>query len=799
MATAEPKPAPDPDHVPKAEDEGHGEVTAQPRDVHPDGTPMTQDEIDEYWLKHVYRPNERQLTVRAVVTGMLLGGVMSLSNLYVGLKTGWGLAVTVTAAVLAFGIFSALRKAAPIGPFKREFTSLENNIMASSASAAGYFTGAGLTSAIPALFMSTGKVFGGLELAVWILAISFLGVLLAVPMRRQMIDVDRLPFPEGLAYAETIRSLHAAPGQARRKALALMWGAIAGAVVKIASGVTGITRPFVAMLSKPILPEHLPVLEKWAPLTLGFQTDLLMIGAGAIMGLRICFGLLIGAIVGWGVLGVWLHTHGLAGPAPTFGTVRTWITWPGVTLIVVNGLLAFALKWRTALAALQGLGKLAAGQKTGGMAAVEVPTSWFLRGTLACTALVVVLAWALFDIPMWMGLLAVVMSSLLSIVACRATGETSITPIGALGKITQFMYGGLAVGNVQTNLMTASITAGAAMHSADLLTDLKGGYVLGGKPRNQFVSQFFGILAGAVFCIPAYMLLATPERLGSPEFPAPAAKTWQAVAELLAGGTDSKLRGETTGEATTIPGVALGLVPVGTRAGDKVKIAEGPNAGEYSIEAVVDKTLVFDRPLPEPKFESLPIDVQGRGPAKAAGGTKQLPALQLASLPEGTTRGDWLRWETGGHDLWWGIKGRVGDRVVVDRPIVDPRAAEPQPLSGALPMQVRKEALPPYGVWAVLIAAVIAVVGTLLETYLPKNARKWVPSVTGIGLGFVVAGFDSVSMFLGALLAYGFQKLRPKLAEEYTLAGASGIMAGASLAGILVILLSQVAQVIATP
>jgi len=779
----------------EAHEEGHG----RPVDKHPDGTAMTQDEIDEHWLKHVYKPNEPQLTPRAVITGMLLGGVMSLSNLYVGLKTGWGLAVTVTAAVLAFGIFSGLRKVAPIGPFKRDFTSLENNTMASAASAAGYFTGAGLTSAIPALFMTTGKTFSGWELAIWILAISFLGVLLAVPMRRQMIDVDRLPFPEGLAYAETIRSLHAAPGEARKKALALMWGAIAGAGMKLASGVVGITKPVVALLKAPLVPEHLPLFAKWNPLTLGLQTDLLMIGAGAIMGLRICAGLLIGALVGWGALGQWLHTHGLAGPAPTFATVRTWIVWPGVTLIVVNGLLAFGLKWRTALAALRGLGKLATGGKAGGMAEVEVPTSWFLRGLIGCTILVVLLAYFLFEIPMWMGLLAVLMSALLSIVACRATGETSITPIGALGKITQFMYGGLAVGNVQTNLMTASITAGAAMHSADLLTDLKGGYMLGGKPRNQFISQFFGILAGAVFCIPAYMILATPERLGSAAFPAPAAATWQAVAELLAAGVDSKVRGEADATAGTVPGLPLALVPVGTRAGDKLTIAAGPNQGDYKVEAVVDRVLVLDRALPDPKAEAgLAVDVTGRGPAQSSGPVRAMPAVQLSAVPEGMAKGDWLRWESNGYDLWWGVKGVVGNQAVLDRPVVDPRAAEPVTLE-KIRVQVRKESLPPYGLIAVIIAGILAAVLTLIETYAPKHVRKWVPSTTGIGLGFVVTGFDSISMFLGALLAWGFEKVRPKLAEEYTLAGASGIMAGASLAGILIIVLSQVVQVLATP
>ena len=686
------------------QDHGDDHADAKPLDKHPDGSPMTQEEIDTYWLQHVYKPHVPQLTPRAVITGMLLGGVMSLSNLYVGLKTGWGLAVTVTAAVLAFGIFSGLKRVVPAGPFKRDFTSLENNTMASAASAAGYFTGAGLTSGIPALFMATGIQIVWWQLALWILAVSFLGVMLAVPMRRQMIDVDRLPFPEGIAYAETIRSLHAAPGEARKKALALLYGAMAGGLMKILSGITGLAKG--PKLDHPLVPEQLGESikgnRKWLGLTLGFQTDILMIGAGAMMGVRICLGLVLGALVGWGVLGTWLHTHGLAGNAPSFGTVRTWIVWPGVTIIVVNGLLAFGLKWRTAVAALAGLGKLARGTAEGAkaegaagpndrpktMAEVEVPAKWFLRGTIACIAFVVVLAKVFFDIPMWMGFLAAILSVLLSIVACRATGETSITPIGALGKITQFMYGGLAAGNIQTNLMTASITAGAAMHSADLLTDMKGGYILGSKPRSQFLSQFFGIVAGALFCIPAYAILATPERLGSAEFPAPAAKTWQAVAELLKNGVNVELRGTVEGTPSKVPAVSVNLVPVGTAPGDELKIATGPNAGTYVIAAVVDKSIVLDRPVPKPaaldpsacvdaegnavdvpedlaadapcpggasRMPAVMVEVKGRAGATVTG-PKKLAAVTLTETPKGTTKGDYLKATIDGHEVWWGIR-----------------------------------------------------------------------------------------------------------------------------------------------
>ena len=94
---------------------------------------------DADWLKHVYRGDKvPQLTVRAVLTGMLIGGVLSLTNLYVSLRTGWSFGVTITAALLAYTIFGALRAT---GITKSNLGILENNAMQSVASAAGYMTG----------------------------------------------------------------------------------------------------------------------------------------------------------------------------------------------------------------------------------------------------------------------------------------------------------------------------------------------------------------------------------------------------------------------------------------------------------------------------------------------------------------------------------------------------------------------------------------------------------------------------------------------------------------------------------
>ena len=135
---------------------------------------------DKYWLDHVYvGDRQRQLTVRAVLTGCVIGGVMSISNLYVGLKIGWGLGVAITAAVLAFTLFTVVEKVATWTGGKdaiQHFTLLENNTMQTAASAAGYMSSAGLVSAIPAAYMVAHFELSLMQTIVWMTAISLLGI-----------------------------------------------------------------------------------------------------------------------------------------------------------------------------------------------------------------------------------------------------------------------------------------------------------------------------------------------------------------------------------------------------------------------------------------------------------------------------------------------------------------------------------------------------------------------------------------------------------------------------------------------
>ena len=113
----------------------------------------TRAQKDRWWLEHVYRGDMPQLTVRAAVTGFVLGGLLSATNLYIGAKTGWSLGVGVTSVILAFAMFRVFDR---LG-IMRGFTILENNAVQSVATAAGYMT-APLVSSLTAYMVMTETV-----------------------------------------------------------------------------------------------------------------------------------------------------------------------------------------------------------------------------------------------------------------------------------------------------------------------------------------------------------------------------------------------------------------------------------------------------------------------------------------------------------------------------------------------------------------------------------------------------------------------------------------------------------------
>lgn len=606
-----------------------------------DAQGRTPEQIERDWYENVYKgagDTMPQLTWRAILMGSLLGCVMSLTNIYIGLKTGWALGVAITSCILSFAIWRGLRT---LGAVKTDFSILENNCMQSTASAAGYSVGGTMVSAIAAMMMLTGKSMGFWELFFYNVALAVLGIVMAVPMKRQMINIEQLRFPSGTACAETLRGLHASGEEGMLKARALGVAGALGAAVAWVRDATFTFMPWNMPASLPfggLAIRGIPLSQ----LTMQWDMGLVMIAAGAISGLRVGWSMMLGAAINYLILvppaiqrGDIIATNVAAGIG--FRDITRWSLWTGASMMVVSSLVMLVLNGGAILRAFSGLGTMFGGRREARdedmLAAIEVPNSWMLAGLVLSSVIVVYMLGTIWHVRWWMTIVAIAMTFVLALVACRATGETDTTPTGAMGKVMQLTYGVLAPANMTTNLMTASVTANAAGCSADLLTDLKSGYLLGANTRKQFIAQLAGVLPGAIVVGLAWQFLVpNADALGTDKFPAPAAQVWKAVAELLSKGVDS--------------------VP--------------PTA-------------------------------------------------------------------------------RVG----------------------------------------AFVGAVCGLILPLLERAFPK-AKPFIPSPTGVGLAFVMQGFNSISMFVGAVLAFAFEKARPKAAEAYTIPVASGIIAGESLMAILI-------------
>jgi uncharacterized oligopeptide transporter (OPT) family protein len=558
---------------------------SKPLDIAPEDV-AAFDEAE--WYARAYRRGAPQLTLRAVGMGTVLGFFLAFTNVYIGLKTGWFLGVNLTACILSFAIWSSLQKA---GVVKDRLSILESTCAVSTASSAGYATGFLTITALPAMLLLTitEQAPGGTQLrwpivAMWIFFLAALGVVLAIPMKRNMINREKLRFPSGTAAAVTLQGLYSHGEEALKRARALFVTLGISALVPLLKELNirkvGVDPKTGQVLRDTLLPGQSNIFD-WIPRVLPESWTHRMLGAGPAKlhpegapfhlsdfhikldhGVALVFaGILVGLrITAWMVVGglvlnvllappaldaMWTNALGVSVGAVTKpGSAWKEIgIWTGAPILVSSGLVAFLAQWRTVVRALDGLlpgkKKQASGDADAEVRDVEVPMKWFAGGMALAGSGVVILAWRAFEIPLHLGVLAVAMTFVLAVVACRATGESDITPGGPFGKIMQLTYGVLLPQSSTANLQTAAITASASLSSADLLNDLKCGYLLGANPRRQFIAQAAGILTGTIATTLCYFVLVPDAMvlLGTdvrpPAFPAPGAQQWKAVAEVF--------------------------------------------------------------------------------------------------------------------------------------------------------------------------------------------------------------------------------------------------------------------------
>jgi OPT family oligopeptide transporter len=372
---------------------------------------------------------------------------------------------------------------------------------------------------------------------------------MAVPLKRQMINLEQLPFPSGIAAAETIKGLHGEGENAMIKARVLGLGAVLGAVVAyFRDGHAAFMGKFLPAakslaISLPAQFQFFPGVRGIPPekLTLGLDLSMLLYGAGALVGMRTGLSLLLGSLLNWYFIAPWLIENAVEVNHKVikggFGSVVGWSVWPASGLLLAAALTATALQWRAFAAAFKQIAAMASGKAPAEDARnkdIEVPASWVAVGLLLTGLFAVVLQFVFFGVPPLLGALAVLMALMLSVVVARAAGETDIAP--PVTKLSQIGNAMLTQGQPVTNLMTANVTTGATLHAADLLTDLKSGYLLGAKPRQQFYAQLIGVVAGSLFAAPAFNLLVPNDKVLGEKFPAPGAFSSKATAEAMANG-----------------------------------------------------------------------------------------------------------------------------------------------------------------------------------------------------------------------------------------------------------------------
>ena len=539
----------------------------------------TRDQKDQWWLDNVYRGDMAQLTVRSAITGFLLGGILAATAMYVLAKTGIGIGVGLTSVLLSFAMFRALSNAR----IASDFTVLENNCTQSIATSAGYVIGP-LGAGLTAYMWMTGNVLSWWQMVVWLIIVSITGVLMAFPMKRRFINEEQMPFPEGRACGVVLDSLYgggADVGLFKAKLLYVTAGITAGwGLLGLDGWQRLIQFKILRMDTWAGLKEPWTVHERldeyyyqWlarvheaAPKLLGtdirqlglrFTLDFSMLGVGGLMGVAVASSVLLGAVLNLAVLApIMIERGDIVARTLANGhvvqisraeIVNQWSIWWGVSMMVVGAMVGLFAKPELFAKAFKSMARKsdAPTSRNDVLKHIEVPlwVSWIGVPVFGLAG-----AWVtheFFGVPWLLSLVSLPLIYVLTIICANSMGLTSWMPTGPLAKITQFSVGMVDRANPASNLLPAAMTSQIANNAASLLSDIKPGYMLGGKPRHQVWGHVIGIFSGALFSVPLFFLLfLRPDATGavdatkivSETFPMPAAVQWRGVAEIIAHG-----------------------------------------------------------------------------------------------------------------------------------------------------------------------------------------------------------------------------------------------------------------------
>lgn len=468
-----------------------------------------------------------ELTWPAVLVGYGLGALIALSIGYASLKLGFSIEGSELAAILGFGILRGLLRRTSI---------VENNInqtLASSVNAAS----SGMVFSLPALFILHYTDFNVPLTVLGCITGGVLGIAFIIPLRKHMIDFERLAFPGGIAVAAILKS----PGAGTRKAWLLVGGAL------LSGGVHAVS-----------LAQH------WEEVPLGrwiglpdymngvWYLSLMTVGVGFLAGRGGVF-FIVGGYACYWVLAPLLNWQGLL-PSPeqlaeTGGSItgylqRSLFRPVGIGMLIGGALMGVGLALPLLLSAVRSM-HLAA-KVPSAVSRDEMPIRLLYLAVAGAFVMLLVMAeWSVPGMTFWRGAAMALLGTLwiwmAGVILSECIGRTNWSPLSGMTLIAVTVLIFLASGLGDRPTVIAAVMVGAAAcvamsQATDLMLDLKTGYLVGATPKKQQIAQFLGTWLGPILVMWLLFWLHRDSPLGGDKYPAPQGQALASVIQGILGG-----------------------------------------------------------------------------------------------------------------------------------------------------------------------------------------------------------------------------------------------------------------------
>lgn len=456
-----------------------------------------------------------ELSWPAVILGTLTGVLLTASFVYIGLKLGFGLSGSTVAAILGFATLRGVLKRRSI---------VENNINQTIASGINTAS-AGVTFTLPAVFILS-VTYDGVgtppigPLIFAAIAGSLMGIVLIIPLRKQMVEFERLKFPSGVAVATLLRS----PGEGLTQAQMLGLGGVIGLSLTL-------------MVNGGFIPEDLDLgytvgAPAWLPIAL--YVSAANFGAGMLSG-RGGLPFAAGGVLAWWVVSPLVVQMGWVSAPPqmdVFMPADQWISGEvysqmlrpvGIGMLIGGALAGVVAAFPAVKGALRSLAAAARIARESGGQSDELDPKVLGFGALG--ALVLLFFAAYFSSPDISLLRALVVAGvgaiwlgLAGVIVAQATGATDISPLSGLSLIAVTLMLFLTAGNVMASIILGVAVCVAINQCADMMSDLKTGHLVGSRPRTQQIAQLLLCWVGPLVAIGVVFLLWNLPGDGTPGF-----------------------------------------------------------------------------------------------------------------------------------------------------------------------------------------------------------------------------------------------------------------------------------------